>query len=308
MTPTTRHLVLTTGAGALVTVGAAVWSALLLPRSPDPAAVHFGPDGVADGFATPWVAWAGMLALNVLLLVAFVATARVAGSRWITATWAFSLGVTSAVQVSIATANAGLADAAAARLGFTDVAATLLFGMGVAVFIGLVPPRPTIDDAARTPAPAEVPAGGAVAWAGAAVYPAGMRAFLVVLVLAMVALTIVTASLFALGATALTVAAVLFAGGWRLRADSEGLHYTGVFGWPDSLVPAAEIESAEVFELRPGQWGGWGYRTQPGATALVTRGGTALRLKLTGGRTFAATCSDPEGAAAVLNRYAGGRA
>lgn len=308
MTLTARYPMATGSLGALVVAGAAVWSALRVPQSPDPAAVHFDPNGVADGFASPWAAWAGMLALNVLLLVAFVATARVAGSRWITATWAFSLGVTSAVQVSIATANAGLADAAAARLGFTDVAATLLFGVGVAVFIGLVPPRPTIDDAARTPAPAEVPAGGAVAWAGAAVYPAGMRTFLVVLVLAMVALTIVTASLFALGATALTVAAVLFAGGWRLRADSEGLHYTGVFGWPDSLVPAAEIESAEVFDLRPGQWGGWGYRTQPGATALVTRGGTALRLRLTGGRTFAATCSDPEGAAAVLNRYAGGRA
>lgn len=307
MTPTTRHLVLTTGAGALVTVGAAVWSALLLPRSPDPAAVHFGPDGVADGFATPWVAWAGMLALNVLILVIYTASARAAASRWSAGVCTFGLGLTAAVQVNIAMTNAGLADAAAARLGWGDLAAVLGVGLALGLIVAAVPPAPEIDDAARTPAPAEVPAGGAVAWAGVAVYPAWFRALLVGLVVALVILTLATANWYALAATALTVLAGIFAGGWRLRADAAGLHHTGLLGWPDSLVPAAEIESAEVFELRPGQWGGWGYRTQPGATALVTRGGTALRLKLTGGRIFAATCSDPEGAAAVLNRYAGGR-
>ncbi|AIG63950.1 hypothetical protein CATYP_03995 [Corynebacterium atypicum] len=111
--------------------------------------------------------------------------------------------------------------------------------------------------------------------------------------------------MLALGVAGLVVLIAVFAGGWTVRADSSGFYYQGILDWPKSTIALHDIDRAEVIDLKPGQWGGWGYKTPLGATGLITRGGPALRLTLKNGGVFAATCADPASGAQVINHYLG---
>jgi hypothetical protein len=68
-------------------------------------------------------------------------------------------------------------------------------------------------------------------------------------------------------------------------------------------IDAREILSASCEQLSPFTSGGWGYRGSlrfMKRAALVTRGGDALALSLTGGRTFHVTVDDPDDVLRVL--------
>ena len=63
----------------------------------------------------------------------------------------------------------------------------------------------------------------------------------------------------------------------------------------------------EVIDVRPGEWGGWGYRGSVkvfGRAAVVLRAGTGIRVDLVGGRAFAVTVDDAETGARLLNDLA----
>jgi hypothetical protein len=62
-----------------------------------------------------------------------------------------------------------------------------------------------------------------------------------------------------------------------------------------------------VIEVRPVQWGGWGYRGSVRVfkkAAVVLRKGPGLRLRLRNGAQFAVTVPGAEPAAALLNGWA----
>jgi hypothetical protein len=64
-----------------------------------------------------------------------------------------------------------------------------------------------------------------------------------------------------------------------------------------------DIETAEVVDVRPVRWGGWGYRGSRllfGRAALVIRGGPGLRVVTKKGKAFTVTVDDPEGALVAL--------
>lgn len=63
----------------------------------------------------------------------------------------------------------------------------------------------------------------------------------------------------------------------------------------------AEIKHANMIELEPAQWGGWGYRMVPGRTAMVLRRGEAIDLHLNNGRRFAVTVDDAAIGAGLIN-------
>lgn len=93
----------------------------------------------------------------------------------------------------------------------------------------------------------------------------------------------------------------------RVRADEHGLHiHYGPLGFPSTHIDVDDIEQASAIDVRPMEWGGWGYRGSlklMRRAALVLRAGPGLRLDLTGGRTFVATVDEPETAAALLNAF-----
>jgi len=98
---------------------------------------------------------------------------------------------------------------------------------------------------------------------------------------------------------------VYLAFGWiRVSVDTRGLRIRyGVLPWPVTSVPLDDIRQAERIDLRPLEWGGWGYRGSRKAfrrAAVVLRGGDAIKLQLSDGREFAVTVDDAATGAAVL--------
>lgn len=91
----------------------------------------------------------------------------------------------------------------------------------------------------------------------------------------------------------------------RVRVDGNGLRVKyGVLPWPTTNVPIERIVTASTIDVRPMQWGGWGYRGSlrlVNRAAVVHRAGPGLRLDLTGGKVLVVTVDDPEIPAAILN-------
>jgi hypothetical protein len=69
-------------------------------------------------------------------------------------------------------------------------------------------------------------------------------------------------------------------------------------------VALRDVVQAEAIDIRPLEWGGWGYRGSlrlMGRAAVVLRAGPGVRLELRGGRVLAVTVDDAETAAGLLN-------
>lgn len=92
----------------------------------------------------------------------------------------------------------------------------------------------------------------------------------------------------------------------RVTVDRHGLQVAyGPLHWPRTRIGADRIESADVIEVHPTQWGGWGYRGSirlMKRAAVVLRRGPGLHLRLRDGSEFAVTVDHPEPGADLLNR------
>jgi hypothetical protein len=93
----------------------------------------------------------------------------------------------------------------------------------------------------------------------------------------------------------------------HVRVDGAGVQIeVGTFPRWKTTVPLGEIANAEVIELRPMEWGGWGYRGSLrwfGRVAVVVRGGPAVLLHLKGDKRFAVTVDRAEAGAAEVRRW-----
>lgn len=91
----------------------------------------------------------------------------------------------------------------------------------------------------------------------------------------------------------------------HVRADAQGLHVKyGLLPWPRTNVRVDQIEQATVIDVRPMQWGGWGYRGSlklMKQAAVVHRAGPGVRLDLKDGKVFVVTVDNPETPVALLN-------
>lgn len=91
-----------------------------------------------------------------------------------------------------------------------------------------------------------------------------------------------------------------------VHADRRGLVVTyGPAAWPRTRIPVERIESVAAIDVRPMDWGGWGYRGSVRLfrqAAVVLRAGPGVRVDLRDGRRFVVTVDDAATAAAVLSR------
>ena len=94
----------------------------------------------------------------------------------------------------------------------------------------------------------------------------------------------------------------------RVTADRSGLTVRyGFLGWPRTSVPLSRIATAQAIDVRPTEWGGWGYRgnlTLMNRAAVVLRAGPGIRLDLLDGKVFVVTIDDPDIPARLLNAEA----
>ena len=78
----------------------------------------------------------------------------------------------------------------------------------------------------------------------------------------------------------------------------------GILPWPKTSVGVDRISEASVIDVKPSQWGGWGYRGSlklMKRAAVVHRAGPGIRLDLNDGKVFVVTVDNPETPVALLN-------
>jgi hypothetical protein len=91
----------------------------------------------------------------------------------------------------------------------------------------------------------------------------------------------------------------------HVRADNDGLRVKyGMLPYPRTNIKSQDIRSASVIEVRPRDWGGWGYRGSLKLfkrAAVVQRSGPGIRVDLEGGKVFVVTVDEPAEPVALLN-------
>lgn len=102
------------------------------------------------------------------------------------------------------------------------------------------------------------------------------------------------------GSAALAVAAVAV-GGVRVTVDARGLTLSGLLGVPRYRVPLGRIAAADVVEVAPLAFGGWGLRlSRRGEVGVILRAGPGLRVDRIAGRPLVITVDDAATGAGLL--------
>ncbi len=277
---------------------------------PAQVAVHWGPGGQPDGFVDlgpALVAIAVGLPLVVYVVMAAImltAPPSAPGIRWLRALPAGVCWFTTAVVILSVAAQVG-AQGADTPLRWWWMAAAIGLGViGTALTAAVVPgaaPLPHRDATPPPDAPRLPTSPGQVWWAGTA--PSG-RAVPVIAVLVLVpgiVLSVVGAwwSLLLIAPAALLVA---MSAVFRVTVGAERLVVAGGFaGWPRLRIPLDTVAAARVTTTGVWEWGGWGLRSRPRGTGVITRAGEALALTRTDGSQVVITVDDAGTAAAVVN-------
>lgn len=303
-----RRAHLRVGAGLLAVVAAAYLAvvALVAADLPDRLAVHFGTSGAADGWMDRTVALVSFglvgLGLPVLLLAVFAAGQWWRGSS-ARATTAFVSGLCAglvALFVLLLWSQRGLEGTADVRLD----PATALWPLAVALVAGLLAaallPRNLPQPEPAPVEPISVAPSDRVSWFGRASSSQTLMLVLLGGVLAVALATLLSGIwwlwLLVLLLLLLFPATTTF----RVTVDRAGLTWRSALGVPRGHVPLADVDEVSVVDVRPGDFGGYGVRSVPGATAVVTRHGAALQVRRVSGRRFVITVEDPTAAAGVL--------
>lgn len=305
-----RYLLTTTGLPALALLAVVIWSLTILGELPDPVASHFGADGTADGFSSPLVLILSLAALGALLLALFAAIARSGftsgpAARVMAGIGAGSVFLLAALLVFMLGAQRGLVDATSATLGGSLPLAFAVAAAG-GVIIALLA-RPVLTESpefVRT----EIPLSDTsrAVWFGSA----RVSGWILVLFVAGAVVLLVTAVYVALDGQYLLAAIlavsflpVVLLTGVHMRVDAHGIHWRLLPGFPRATIPYSTVTDVSVMDMRPGDWGGWGWRFGPRGQALFFRSGEGLRIERTKGSAFHVSVDDASRGAALIRAY-----
>jgi hypothetical protein len=299
------------GAAALVLLAPVAVLTVWLPVRtdlPGRLATHWGFGNRPNGFddATAFLAVATAV-VAVVAVVGAVVVLRAGGAvRPAAAVSGFLAWVLAGSTIAVVVANRGLADPHDARSGWP--ASVLAVGVAAALAgaIAALAPAPA-QDAPAVPAPAyALRAGERVTWVGTA----SQRWFLVAAGVFALPGAVVLARRPVLGVGLLVLAAALaWSSSLTVRVDDAGVRaHFGPLPWPAVRVGLDRIEAAEVREIEPMRWGGWGYRFSRRGTALVVRRGPGLVLHRRGRSDLAITVDRAEEGAGLVNALVARRA
>lgn len=294
---------------ALVLVAIAAILLAVGGRLPDPAAVHFGPGGRADGFAgTPSLVGV-FLGFPVVMWALFAVVSRVAGQHAIgaRALAALPLGiVTFFLGLTLATLlpQVDVADAAGITLPGWSIPVTVAAALvGGAIGAWAAGPSPTPPPATTGPRPddprTDLP-GGVPVWRG--VTPTGPTLRVVAALLPIVGIgTWWVAGYGPALVVFLATVVVVASSRYDVTIGPAGVVVRGALGWPRTTQKLSTLVRAEVADVRPFDYGGWGWRYAGGTTAVLTRRGPALVVERSDGARLAVSLEHPQEAAALLN-------
>lgn len=276
---------------------------------PDPIASHWNAEGIVDGTMPRMVGAllpaAIMLVLGLLLGGLALTIPRSApGARWAIG---FPAGLTWLLAIIFGASLAsqrGATDAQTTQFSPWWFLPAALVGAAVTWLVARgIPTPPAPARTRRVPASAprlDVADDQQVWWSGYAAGGLSVRIALGGLLVAALVVAVVGPWFVAL---ILVLVAVLVAAltAFRVVVGREQVVATGLFGWPRIGIPLGTVTQAEVGEVNPLAWGGWGLRYRPGGVAIVTRKGPGLTLERTDGSTVVLSVTDAATAAATIN-------
>ena len=279
---------------------------LFRQRLPDPLTTNWGFGGTPRGT----MAWESFLILCLVFtiaagLIAVFASLRTRGvSITLGAAWFHGAPF---AAISLVVVHANLDAAVASEAGRMPPWRVLLVlaGAGALGWAGSRIGRLLEDPASPvvpTPGTGVAPPAGAT-WTGTASSRWALPATIAMVCFGLALATTVQPNLgMILAATGLIC--LLFTN-IRVEADHQGLRIAyGPLKWPVQRIPLDEIQRATVVDIKPGEWGGWGYRGMLrilGKAAIVLRAGPGIVLELTRKRRLAVTVDDAETGAGFLN-------
>ena len=234
----------------------------------------------------------GMRTKRMIILFIGIAAGS-AASVWVIPTWL--------------TIQAGSVDGAVLGWWIVPLAACSLWGVIPAV---ILPAQPLLAGAAARPAPMDLGETEVGAWSRSVTALLFLWLALALVAIGAVAYTPILlggeSGVAMFGLSILALATLLCASFIRLRVsvDWRGLRVVSLFGIPMKRIPLDRVDVVEATDIRPMDWGGWGYRIMPGRSAVVLRSGPGLVVTSTSGKQFAITVDDPEEPAALLQALA----
>lgn len=285
-----------------------------LPRLPDVVAVHWGPDGRADGFGPQWMTLVPLLiGIALIGLLALLAHRSPSGMRML---GAVGLGVSTLLAiVTVGTlgmqSSEGDADPSAMGL-LIAIALVASFGLGALAWVAQpkpVPPAPPT----RAGEPLRLAAGERAAWFGSvAIARTGIiiigAAITLVLVFTAVAIALAPVgggwgtAWILIGTLILLVVCAACGLAFRVRVTAAGLQVASLLGWPSTRIPLQDIDEVTVADIDPmAEFGGFGWRlAMDGRRGVVLRRGEALQVRRRNGKVFVVTVDGADEAATVL--------
>lgn len=303
----------------VITAVAVVILLAWLPTLPPQVATHWGVSG-ADRFGPPsvylWILVGVGLGLPALMAIVTLASV---GAHWGGAArlmGALSAGM-SAFAAVMSLGSLAIQRELADPAESPGIGGTMALAFAALLLVGgiawAVQPR-VRPEQGRTLEPrysVHVAKGERVVWVATTTMPSGALAFLLFVLLGLVALAAYMLGTGVEGGwiVALVVVVVGFAlaatASFRVTVTPEGFSARALLGWPRIRVPLDEVEAARAVDISPfGEFGGWGWRIAvDGRTGIVMRRGSAIEVSRRGRRPFIVTIDGAEEAAALLQAY-----
>lgn len=312
------------GAIALVVLPVVVLAALglwpllaLRSRLPDPMATHWGLRGAPNG-ATSWGAQVVIVLAALVLWVGVTIWAARRAMRTERGLDVYVVVVLLPVAAIVCSFSAVIVWVNRDHTDWRTVPELPLWMIVAGIVVPLVAtglvaralPSPTLHlggDSAWQPGGPAQPLGPdeRVAWIQSMVNPWMLVPSLLMLVLGLV--WVVFAASRPVGLILVVVALLTTAlASIQVTVDRRGLQVAyGPLRFPRTHIAPERITAADVIEVHPSQWGGWGYRGSlklMKRAAVVLRKGPGIHLVLRDGSEFAVTIPHPEAGVALLNR------
>lgn len=97
------------------------------------------------------------------------------------------------------------------------------------------------------------------------------------------------------------IAAILFTR-LTVEVDDDELRIVYGYGWPTQHISWDRVAAVQTLQVRPAEWGGWGYRWVPWkkGTAAVMRAGSGFRFDFASGKVFVVTVDDTDAGLEVI--------
>jgi len=285
---------------------------------PGEVATHFGTNGVPDGSSsvTTLVVSFGIPLVLGALINLFIASRPGRYPRPLVVTLGFVGGLFvclfAALLAAIVWTQRDLATWTDARLSPIVILSAIACGfaggaLGAWLASSLGEPEQVVEVGDPTAPVLELAPGENAVWVDTQTLRPLLLVPVVVVVASLIARLFFVDRWLAIAAPCLIALIVLAFASYRLRVDATGLQVRSVIvPWPRLHLDVDEIRAASMIDVRPMQWGGWGYRGSlklMKQAALVQRAGPGMRLDLDGGRVFVVTTDRPETPVALLNAF-----